>query len=210
MASHRVASGRLTEAFSAESTGPPPRKSPSQREPTSATPAGRTHRVPPPTQAEERPGTEAPLQPRRVEHVSSHCKGAKPLEDPKSRAESARETSQYDQAAPTSFRHQLTSGGELNESSAPLRRPRLTEVGCVGAEEAELSGGDVEPTAESSGSVEGSAATGVGDLAEAYPAPAREALGGVSKVEAWPPGWPESAASWGRRSQQPTTPLEAW
>ncbi|GMF49075.1 unnamed protein product [Phytophthora fragariaefolia] len=68
---------------------------------------------------------------------------------------------------------------------------KLTEVGCVGAKEPEFSGGDVEPTAESSGSVEDSAVTGVGDLAEADSAPARGALGGVSKVEAWPPGWPE-------------------
>ncbi|GMF59149.1 unnamed protein product [Phytophthora fragariaefolia] len=165
MASNRVASGRSTEEFSAESTGPPPRKSPSQWEPTSATPAGRTHRVPPPTQTEERPGTEVPLQPRRVEH--------------------------HDQAAPTSFRHQLTSGVELSESAAPLSRPRPTEVGGEEAEEAELSGGDVEPTAESSGSVEDSAVAGVGDLAEADSAPAREALGGVSEVEAWPPDWSE-------------------
>ncbi|GMF62337.1 unnamed protein product [Phytophthora fragariaefolia] len=152
MASHRVASGRSTEEFSAESTGPLPWKSPSQWDPTSATPAGRTHRVPPLTQMEERPGTEDPLQPRQVELVSAHGKGARPSEDPKSGAESPsqRETSQYDQAAPTSFRHQLTSGGELSESTAPLRRPRLTEVGCEGAEEAELSGGDVEPIAESS------------------------------------------------------------
>ncbi|GMF55688.1 unnamed protein product [Phytophthora fragariaefolia] len=164
MVSRRVASRRLTEAFSAESTGPLPRKSPSQREPTSATPAGRTHRVPPPTQMEERQGTEAPLQPRRVEHVSSHGKGAKPSEDPKPGAD---------------------------ESPAPLRRPRLTEAGCVGAEETELSGGDVEPTAESPGSEEDSAVTGVGDLVEADSAPARGALGGVGKVEAWPPGWPE-------------------
>ncbi|GMF53903.1 unnamed protein product [Phytophthora fragariaefolia] len=82
-------------------------------------------------------------------------------------------------------------GVGADESSAPLRRPRLTEVGCGGAEDAELSGGDVGPTAESSGSVEGSAVTGVGYLAEADSAPARGALGGVSKVEAWPPGWPE-------------------
>ncbi|GMF56478.1 unnamed protein product [Phytophthora fragariaefolia] len=111
------------------------------------------------------PDTEAPLQPRQVER--------------------------YDQAAPTSFRHRLTSGGELSESPAPLRRPRLTEAGCVGAEETELSGGDVEPTAESPGSVEDSAVTGVGGLAEAHSAPARGILGGVSKVEAWPPGSPE-------------------
>ncbi|GMF55683.1 unnamed protein product [Phytophthora fragariaefolia] len=77
------------------------------------------------------------------------------------------------------------------ESPAPLRRPRITEVGCVRAEETELIGGDVEPTAKSSGSVEDSAVTGVGDLAEADSALARGALGGVSKVEAWPPGSPE-------------------
>ncbi|GMF33609.1 unnamed protein product [Phytophthora fragariaefolia] len=88
-------------------------------------------------------------------------------------------------------RGHLTSGGELSESAAPLSRPRLTEVGCKEAEETELSGGDVEPTAESSGSVEDSAVDGVSDLAEAESAPAREALGGVSEVKAWPPSWPE-------------------
>ncbi|GMG15074.1 unnamed protein product [Phytophthora fragariaefolia] len=36
-----------------------------------------------------------------------------------------------------------------------------------------------------------SAAAGVGYLAEADSAPVWEALGGVSEVEAWPPGWPE-------------------
>ncbi|GMF62085.1 unnamed protein product [Phytophthora fragariaefolia] len=55
----------------------------------------------------------------------------------------------------------------------------------------ELSGGDVEPTAESPGPEEDSAVTGVGDLVEADSAPARGALGGVGKVEAWPPDWPE-------------------
>ncbi|GMF40725.1 unnamed protein product [Phytophthora fragariaefolia] len=64
-------------------------------------------------------------------------------------------------------------------------------MSCEGAEGTELSGGDVEPTAESSGSVEDSVVTGVGDLAGADSVPARGALGGVSKVEAWPPGWPE-------------------
>ncbi|GMF37838.1 unnamed protein product [Phytophthora fragariaefolia] len=132
MSSHRVASGRSTEEFSAELTGPPPRKSPSQREPTSVTPAERTHRVPPPTQMEERPETEAPMQHRRVER-------------------------------------RVSSSTEQ------------TKMGC---EEAELSGGDVEPTAESSGSVEDSAVAGVSDLAEAASAPAREALGGVGEVEA--------------------------
>ncbi|GMF60271.1 unnamed protein product [Phytophthora fragariaefolia] len=190
MASHRVASGKSTEGFLVESTGPLPRKSTSQWEPTSATPAGSTHRVPPPTQMEERPGTEDPLQPRRVELVSSHCKGARPSEDPKSGAESPNQRER--QVSMTSSTDILpTSGGELSESPAPLRRPRLTEVGCVGAEETELSGGDVEPTAEASGSVGDSAVTGVGDLAEADSAPARGALGGVSEVEAWPPGWPE-------------------
>ncbi|GMF63399.1 unnamed protein product [Phytophthora fragariaefolia] len=55
----------------------------------------------------------------------------------------------------------------------------------------ELSGGDMEPTAESPGSEEDSGVTGVGDLVEADSAPARGALGGVGKVEVWPPGWPE-------------------
>ncbi|GMG17515.1 unnamed protein product [Phytophthora fragariaefolia] len=49
----------------------------------------------------------------------------------------------------------------------------------------------MELTAESPGSEEDSAVTGVGDLVEADPAPARGALDGVGKVEVWPPGWPE-------------------
>ncbi|GMF63500.1 unnamed protein product [Phytophthora fragariaefolia] len=86
---------------------------------------------------------------------------------------------------------------------------KLTEVGCVGAEEAEVSGGDVEPTAKSSGSVEDSAVTGVGDLVEADSAPARGALGGVSKVEASPPGWPELGGELGPVVSAPTAPMEA-
>ncbi|GMF82539.1 unnamed protein product [Phytophthora fragariaefolia] len=49
----------------------------------------------------------------------------------------------------------------------------------------------MEPTAESPGSEEDSAVTGVGDLVEADSAPARGALGGVGKVEVWPPVRPE-------------------
>ncbi|GMF82195.1 unnamed protein product [Phytophthora fragariaefolia] len=49
----------------------------------------------------------------------------------------------------------------------------------------------MEPTAESPGSEEDAAVTGVGDLVEADSTPAREALGGVGKIEAWPSGWPE-------------------
>ncbi|GMF54660.1 unnamed protein product [Phytophthora fragariaefolia] len=134
---------------------------------------------------DEPPEIEAPLQPRQVKR-----------------------TSQYDQAAPTSFRHRLTSGGGLSESPAPLRRPRLTEAGSVGAEETELSGGDMEPTAESPGSEEDSAVTGVGDLVEADSAPAWGALGGVGKPQSGHSAGPNSAASWGRRSQRPTAPME--
>ncbi|GMF57385.1 unnamed protein product [Phytophthora fragariaefolia] len=101
---------------------------------------------------EERQRTEALLQPQRVEHVSSHYKGAKPSGDPKSGAES------------------------------PSQRERQVT---------ELSGGDMEPTAESLSSVRDSSVTGGGGLFEADSAPAQGALGGVGKVEAWPPGWPE-------------------
>ncbi|GMF17641.1 unnamed protein product [Phytophthora fragariaefolia] len=212
MVFHQIASGRSTEEFSAESTGPPPRKSPSQWEPTSATPAGRNRRVPPPTQTEGRPETESPLQPRRLKRVSSHCEGARPSEGPKSGAESPSQRERLVSMTKLHghpFRRPLTSGGELREAPAPLSRPRPTEVCCGEAEKAELSGGNVEPTAEYSGPVEDSAVAGAGDLADPDLAPAREALGGVSEVEAWPPGWSERGGELSRRSQRPTTPMEA-